>query len=108
MRKFMKTSMAMALLGLGAASAHAELVVIVNPQNPAASLTSDQLAAIYLGNTSSFPGGGEAVPADRPESSPSRDVFYQKVTGRSASQVKAVVGAPGLYRQRHAAQGAEE
>lgn len=76
-------------LSLGAASAHAELVVIVNPKNPNASLTTEQVAALYLGNTTTFPDGGGVVLADQPESAGTRNDFYQKATGRSVAQVKA-------------------
>jgi hypothetical protein len=47
-------------LGLFAAHANAEVVVIVNPKNPAASLTPQQVAALYLGNATTFPSGRSA------------------------------------------------
>jgi ABC-type phosphate transport system substrate-binding protein len=78
-----------AALSLGALSAHAELVVIVNPKNPNASLTTEQVAALYLGNTTTFPDGGGVSLADQPESAAERSDFYQKATGRSVAQVKA-------------------
>ena len=82
-------SLTFAALALGTLSANADIVVIVNPKNPAASLTADQVSALYLGNASSFPDGGAAALADQPESAGIRGDFYQKATGRSASQVKA-------------------
>ena len=78
-----------ALLGLGAMSAHADVVVIVNPKNPAANLTSEQVSAMYLGNATTFPDGGALALADQPESAGIRSDFYQKATGRSVAQVKA-------------------
>src|SRR5688572_388993 len=78
-----------AVLALGTLSANADIVIIVNPKNPAASLTADQVSALYLGNASTFPDGGAAALADQPESAGIRGDFYQKATGRSASQVKA-------------------
>jgi ABC-type phosphate transport system substrate-binding protein len=84
----MKTWVLGSALSLCALSAHAELVVIVNPSN-SASLTQEQVAALYLGNTTSFPDGGSAVLTDQPESTGVRNDFYQKATGRSAAQVKA-------------------
>jgi ABC-type phosphate transport system substrate-binding protein len=82
-------SLTFAALALGTLSANADIVVIVNPKNPAASLTADQVSALYLGNSSTFPDGGSAALADQPEAAGIRGDFYQKATGRSASQVKA-------------------
>ena len=65
------------------------VVVIVNPKNPAANLTSEQVAAIFLGTTTTFPDGGAVALADQPEAAGIRGDFYQKATGRSAAQVKA-------------------
>jgi ABC-type phosphate transport system substrate-binding protein len=76
------------VLSLGALSAHAELVVIVNPKN-ASSLSAEQIAALYLGNATTFPDGGGVALADQPESAGVRNDFYQKATGRSAAQAKA-------------------
>ena len=82
-------SLTFAALALSTLSAHADIVVIVNPKNAAASLSADQVSAIYLGNTATFPDGAAAALADQPESAGIRGDFYQKATGRSASQVKA-------------------
>jgi ABC-type phosphate transport system substrate-binding protein len=82
-------SLTFAALALGTLSANADIVVIVNPKNPAASLTADQVSGLYLGNASTFPDGGSAALADQPEAAGIRGDFYQKATGRSASQVKA-------------------
>jgi ABC-type phosphate transport system substrate-binding protein len=76
-------------LGLLAANANADIVVIVNPKNPAAALTTEQVAAMYLGNTTTFPGGGPVALADQPEAAGIRGTFYQKATGRSVAQVRA-------------------
>jgi ABC-type phosphate transport system substrate-binding protein len=80
---------ALALLGLCAASANAEVVVIVNPKNPTASLSAEQVAALFLGSSTTFPDGGNVVLADLPESADLRGKFYEKATGRSVAQVKA-------------------
>ena len=74
--------MACALAAAGAAQA--EMVVVVNAKHPAASMTSEQVANIYLGKDASF------APVDLPESSPMRGAFYQKVAGKDAAQVKAI------------------
>jgi ABC-type phosphate transport system substrate-binding protein len=85
----MRTLVLGSVLSLCAASANAELVVIVNANNPTASLTTEQVAALYLGNATTFPDGGGVTLADQSESATARNDFYQKATGRSAAQVKA-------------------
>jgi ABC-type phosphate transport system substrate-binding protein len=69
--------------------AGAELVVIVNPKNPVASMSADQVAQVFLGRASSFPGGGAATPLDQKEGAAVRDEFYTKVAEKNAGQVKA-------------------
>jgi ABC-type phosphate transport system substrate-binding protein len=69
--------------------AHAELVIIVSSKNPATSLTREQVAQIFLGKNTSFPGGGTAMPLDLTEGAALRDEFYAKVGEKSAGQVKA-------------------
>ncbi|HEU4604410.1 MAG TPA: hypothetical protein VFS24_20715 [Steroidobacteraceae bacterium] len=87
--KFKAIKMALAattLLGsmLWADLASADVVVVVNPSNPVASMTADQVADYFLGKSTAL------QPIDLPESSATRTQFYQKVTGKDAAQVKAV------------------
>ena len=67
-----------------------EIVVVVNPKNPTATITTDQVEQVFLGKATSLPGGGAANPIDQSDGSSLRDDFYQKATGKSSSQVKAV------------------
>jgi len=67
----------------------AELVVIVNPKSPLASMTSEQVSAIFLGKTNTLPSGATAAPVDLPESSAVREQFYSKAAGKTSAQVKA-------------------
>jgi ABC-type phosphate transport system substrate-binding protein len=85
----LKVMIAATALSLASLAAHAELVVIVNPKNPAANLSADQVSALFLGTATTFPDGGAAILADQPESASIRGDFYQKATGRSVAQVKA-------------------
>ncbi|MDY6948702.1 MAG: hypothetical protein SXG53_23620 [Pseudomonadota bacterium] len=85
----LKTILSVCALTLAAAGANAEVVVIVNPKNPAASLSAEQVAALYLGNASTFPDGSSAALADQSEAAGIRGTFYEKATGRSAAQAKA-------------------
>jgi ABC-type phosphate transport system substrate-binding protein len=90
----MKTKLTyQALLAAGlmalAQAASAQVAVIVNPKNPLASMTPEQVAAIFLGKTATLPSGSTAVPADLPESSTAREMFYSKAANKSSAQVKA-------------------
>lgn len=67
----------------------AELVVIVNPKNPAASMSAEQVAQVFLGRSTSFPGGAAATPLDQKEGVAVRDEFYTKVADKNPGQVKA-------------------
>ena len=67
-----------------ASVASAEVVVVVHPSNAAASMTSAQVADVFLGKSTVL------SPVDQPESSAIRGEFYQKVTGKDAAQVKAL------------------
>jgi len=85
----MRLMLSACALMMAAASANAEVVVIVNPKNPAANMTAEQVSALYLGTATTFPDGGAAALADQPEAAGIRGDFYQKATGRSVAQVKA-------------------
>jgi ABC-type phosphate transport system substrate-binding protein len=78
------------LCGLGSLAMAEDLVVIVNPSNTSAALTADQVEGIFLGKTTSLPGGGTAAPVDQADSSPQRAAFYQKAASKDAAQVKAI------------------
>jgi hypothetical protein len=67
-----------------AASAGAELVIIVNPKSPAVTMSVDEVANVYLGKDPRF------SPVDLPESAQARSEFYMKVAGKNAAQVKAL------------------
>jgi ABC-type phosphate transport system substrate-binding protein len=69
---------------MGASSAQAELIVIVNPANSAATMSRDQVADVFLGKSTAL----SAV--DQAESSPARSEFYTKLTGKDSAQVKAI------------------
>lgn len=64
--------------------AAAEIAVIVNPQNQATRMFSEQAAQFFIGKSTQF------TPIDASESSPIRAEFYERVVGKSAAQVKAI------------------
>lgn len=67
-----------------AAQAHAEIVVVVNPANQASRMFSEQAAQFFLGKSNQF------TPVDQGKESPIRREFYQKIAGKSLSQVEGV------------------
>lgn len=64
-------------------------VVVVNPANPAASLTRDQLARLFLRKTGRWPNGRPARPVDLASASAARVAFTKSVIGRSVPAVQA-------------------
>jgi len=85
----MKTFVIGMAVGFAALSAQAEFVVIVNPKNAAASMSAEQVSQLFLGRSTSFPGGAAATPVDQKEGSALRDEFYTKVADKNPGQVKA-------------------
>jgi ABC-type phosphate transport system substrate-binding protein len=79
----------LALSLLAATAGATEMVVIVSVRNPAPALRTEQVAAIFLGQTGRFPDGLEAVALDQPIGSPLRDEFYLRVTNKSPALLKA-------------------
>lgn len=67
----------------GSLPAQADVVVVAGTGSSAASMSREQVADVFLGKTPSL------TPVDQAESSPLRDEFYTKVTGKSAAQAKS-------------------
>jgi ABC-type phosphate transport system substrate-binding protein len=76
-------------LCIGSAGALAQVAVVVGAKSPVSSMTADQVSGIFLGKSNTFPSGSTALPTDLPDSAPTRELFYTKVTGKSTAQVKA-------------------
>lgn len=72
-----------------AGMARAELVVVVNADNPVDRLTRDQLVDIYMGRRTHFPDGRPALPIDLGPDSPLRAAYYQTLVGKTVAQVNA-------------------
>lgn len=75
--------MALALSVL-APPAFAELVIVVNPKNPATRMFPSQAAQFFLGGSVLF------VPVEQAENSPIRAEFYKKVLEKEPAQVQAI------------------
>jgi ABC-type phosphate transport system substrate-binding protein len=80
----------LALAGLSAAPAHAGIAAVVGAGSPGTALTAEQASQIFLIKAATLPGGAKAVLIDQAESSPLREQFYAKVTGKNAAQMKAL------------------
>ncbi|MBC3933181.1 type 2 periplasmic-binding domain-containing protein [Undibacterium curvum] len=64
--------------------AHAEMVIIVNKENPATKMFLNQVAQFYLGGSNLF------APVELAENSPMRAEFYKKVLDKDPAQVQAI------------------
>lgn len=67
----------------------AQVAVVVGANSAASTLSTEQAAGLFLGKSEQLPGVGAALLLDQPESAAVRELFYTKVTGKSAAQVKA-------------------
>ena len=84
----MKTTIGKLLLAAGicaiaAPSFAAEIVVIVNPKNPATRMFSEQAGQFFLGKSTLF------TPVEHTDG-PLRSEFYKKVLDKDSTQVKAI------------------
>ncbi len=83
MKKILTALFATALAA-AALPASAEIVVIVNKDNPASRMFSEQASQFFLGKSAMF------TPVDQAEGSKIRADFYQKVADKDPAQVKAI------------------
>lgn len=77
------------ILCLSTAIAKAQVDVVVAARSPITQLSKDQVADIFLGRTSRFPDGSQAVPIDQIEGAAVRDEFYREFADKSPAQIKA-------------------
>ena len=83
--KFHRQAFSLALLvSVFCTSAHAELAIIVNTQNPATKMYFSQVSQFYLGGSTLF------SPVELPENSSARVDFYKKVLEKEPAQVQAI------------------
>ena len=67
----------------------ADIVVVVNPQNPVAMLGHRELVDIYMGRTQHFPNGALVLRLDQAPDSAVREAFYRALVNKSVGEVKA-------------------
>jgi hypothetical protein len=82
MKKSSRRSLAIALACIASSVAHAEIAVIVNPANPASSMTAQEVANVFLLRDERM------RPIDLPEAGGLHNWFYYRLTGRDTTQVK--------------------
>jgi ABC-type phosphate transport system substrate-binding protein len=83
MKKILSALLA-STFAFAALPASAEIVVIVNKDNPASRMFSEQASQFFLGKSAMF------TPIDQAEGSKIRADFYQKVADKDPAQVKAI------------------
>lgn len=89
MRRRAALSLTGLALSLYTGLAVAEVVAVVSVKNPLTMVNKSQIVEIFLGKTSRFPNGSQALPIDQPEGSAERNEFYARFAGKSAAQIKA-------------------
>ncbi len=90
MKTYVSSLMLMAVLTFTATVAQAEeVVLIVNPANPLTEMTLENVKKIYLGKSKFFPGGGKVIPADQPEKTLVREIFYDVMIDKSPAKLRA-------------------
>ena len=74
---------------LAAAWVSADIVVVTNPENPVASLSSKEVRKLFLGRLHLYPGTEhEPLAIDQPQSSDAYREFYDVVIGISQPKLK--------------------
>ena len=77
------------ILSAASGALTSDIVVVVSAKSPITSLSTNQVADIFLGKVSRFPDGNQAVAIDQTEDSAARERFYAQFTGKSPAQVKS-------------------
>lgn len=77
------------LWGCMAQLAHADILVVVNPDNDVVSLTENQVERLFLGKENRFPNGRRAMPVDQGDSEAIKATFYDEISNKSLSQLKS-------------------
>jgi ABC-type phosphate transport system substrate-binding protein len=83
------SGIAVLVLLVGAQRILADEVTVVSAKSTVTTLSKSQVVDIFLGKTTRFPDGSQAVPIDQSEGTLARDEFYTKIAGKSAAQMQA-------------------
>lgn len=79
------------LAGIVSAAYATEFAIVVNPTNPARSVSLADLAKILKGKTAAWPTGKSITVVMRDPSSPAMKFFTEKVLGVGADEAKSVL-----------------
>ena len=82
--RILSVTVLMISLAVAAGPAFAEIVIIVNPANPATRMFPSQASQFFLGGSVLF------TPVEQPENSAIRAEFYKKVLEKEPAQVQAI------------------
>jgi hypothetical protein len=85
----LKTIMLMGALSFTSSVNGAELVLVVNKNNPTSILSRSQLIDLYMGKYVAFPDGTKAVPVDIEDDLETRTKFYYSLVGMPLARVNA-------------------
>ena len=85
----MRQLLLLLLLWLPTSALAADILVIVHASNPLTQLQPKQVVDLFMGRTTSFPGGAAARTLDWNAGLPQRESFYKSLTGKSEAQVDA-------------------
>jgi ABC-type phosphate transport system substrate-binding protein len=88
-KSFRKTFAAAVLLGTAAWSVRADIVVVVHPDSPLTTVSSREVADLYLGRTRLLDGKVPALVIDQPADSLLRERFFQQLVGMNLKRVNA-------------------
>lgn len=69
--------------------AHADLVLVANPQSGIERLTQDEVINIYLGRYRRLASGAVAEPLDHPVDSELRSRFYRRLVNKNLAEINA-------------------
>jgi ABC-type phosphate transport system substrate-binding protein len=67
----------------------ADVLVIVNAQNPVENLERKQVVDLFMGRVTAFASNQPAKTFDLPSGTPLREKFYKLLTGKSEAQIDA-------------------
>ena len=79
----------LSILLLTAVNSGAEILVIVNKDNPIEELSRREIIDLYMGRNLYFADGKLALRLDQPPTSDERQLFYQALVKKSVAQVNA-------------------
>jgi hypothetical protein len=84
-----KTIIIMGAMSFTGSATGAELVLVVNKNNPISILSRSQVIDLYMGKYVAFPDGTKAVPVDIEDDVEIRTKFYDSLVGMPLARVNA-------------------